>query len=40
MEDITDLLMQITRTQRVWKDFKIKNLGEFHDLNVQSHTLF
>ena len=22
-----------------WKDFKIKNLGEYHDLYVQSDTL-
>ena len=28
--------MQITRTQRVCKDFEIKNLGEHHDLYVQS----
>ena len=28
--------MQITRTQ---KEFEIKNLGEYHDLYVQSDTL-
>ena len=28
--------MQIARTQ---KDFEIKNLGEYHDLYVQSDTL-
>ena len=31
--------MQITHTQRVCKDFEIKNLGEYHDLYVQSYTL-
>ena len=32
--------MQITSTQkRVCKDFEIKNLGEYHDLYVQSNTL-
>ena len=25
--------------QKVWKVFKIKNLGEYHDLYVQSDTL-
>ena len=30
------LLMQITRTQ---KQIEIKNLGEYHDLYVQSNTL-
>ena len=25
--------------QKVWKEFKIKNLGEYHDLYVQSNTL-
>ena len=34
------LLMQITCTQKkVCKDFEIKNLGEFHNLYVQSDTL-
>ena len=31
--------MQITRTQKDPKDFKIKNLGDYHDLYVQSDTL-
>ena len=25
--------------ERVWKNFEIKNLGEYHYLYVQSHTL-
>ena len=25
--------------KKVWKDFKRKNLGEYHDLHVQSDTL-
>ena len=25
--------------QRVYKDFETKNLGEYHDLYFQSHTL-
>ena len=33
------LLMQITHTKRVCNDFEIKNLGEYHDLHVQSDTL-
>ena len=37
MEDITDV--DYTHTKRVWKDFEIKNLGEYHDLYAQSHTL-
>ena len=31
--------MQITRAIRVCKDFEIKDLGEYHDLYVQSDTL-
>ena len=31
--------MQIMHMEKVRKDFKIKNLGEYHDLYVQSHTL-
>ena len=31
--------MQITHTQRVCKDFEIKNFGEYHDLYVRSYTL-
>ena len=33
-EDITDA--DYEHTQKVWKDFKIKNLGEYHDMYVQS----
>ena len=33
------LLMQITHAIRVCKDFEIKDLGEYHDLYVQSDTL-
>ena len=25
--------------QKVWDEFEIKNLGEYHDLHVQSDTL-
>ena len=32
--------MQIVRTQKVCKDFELKNLGEYHDIYVQSNTLF
>ena len=38
MEDITDA--DYVRTKKVCKDFEIKNLGENHDLHVQSNTLF
>ena len=31
--------MQITHLKRVCKDFKIKNLREYHDLYVQGDTL-
>ena len=31
--------MHIINTQKVCKDFKIKDFGEYHDLYVQSHTL-
>ena len=37
MEDITDA--DYVHTKRVCKDFEIKNLGEYHDLYVQSNTL-
>ena len=37
MEDITDA--DYTHPKRVCKDFEIKNLGENHDLYVQSVTL-
>ena len=31
--------MQITRTQKEYKSFEIKNLGEYHDLYVASDKL-
>ena len=31
--------MQIMRMKRVCKDFKIKYLGEYHDLHVQSDVM-
>ena len=37
MEDITDA--DDAQVKRVCKDFEIKNLGEYHDLYVQSDTL-
>ena len=37
MEDITDA--DYAHGKRVCKDFEIKNLEEYHDLYVQSHTL-
>ena len=37
MEDITDA--DYAHPKRVCKDFEIKNLGEYHDLYVQSNTL-
>ena len=37
MEDITDA--DYAQAKRVCKDFEIKNLGEYHDLYVQSNTL-
>ena len=36
-KDITD--EEYAYAQKVWKVFKIKNLGEYHDLYVQSDTL-
>ena len=36
-EDITD--EEYAHAQKVWKVFKTKNLGEYHDLYVQSDTL-
>ena len=38
MEDITDE-DYVEYTKRVCKNFQIKNLGEYHDLYVQSDTL-
>ena len=37
MEDITDA--DYAHTKRVCKDFEIKNIGEYHDLYVQSDKL-
>ena len=37
MEDITDA--DYTHAKRVSKDFQIKDLGEYHDLYVQSNIL-
>ena len=37
LEDITD--KDYTHTQKVWSVFEIKNLGEYHDLFVQSDAL-
>ena len=37
MEDITDA--DYAHEKRVCKDFEIKNLGEYHDLYVQSNSL-
>ena len=37
MEDITGA--DYAHAKRVCKDFEIKNLGEYHDLYIQSHTL-
>ena len=37
LEDISD--EDYVHAQKVWHVFKIKNLGEYHDLYVQSDTL-
>ena len=37
LEDISD--EDYTHAQKAWNIFKIKNLGEYHDLYVQSDTL-
>ena len=37
MEDIADA--DYAHTKRVWKDFEINILGDYHDLYVQSDTL-
>ena len=38
MEDITDA--DYVHAKKVCKGFEIKNLGEYHDLYIQSHALF
>ena len=38
MEDITDV--DYAQAKRVCEDFKIKKIGEYHDLYIQSDTLF
>ena len=38
MEDITDA--DYGKAKRVCKDFEIKNLSKYHDLYIQSNTLF
>ena len=37
LEDITD--EDYAHGQKIWKEFEIKNLGEYHELHVQSDTL-
>ena len=37
LEDITD--EDYTHAQKVFKDFNLKNLGDYYDLYVQSDTL-
>ena len=37
MEHITDA--DFKHTKKLWKDFELKNLGDYHDLHVQSDTL-
>ena len=37
-EDITD--KDYAHTQKVFKELKLKNVGDYHDLYVQSDTLF
>ena len=37
MEDIIDA--DYAHAKRVWKDFEIKNLEEYHNLHAQSNTL-
>ena len=37
LEDFTD--EDYTHAQNVFKEFNLKNLGDYHDLHVQSDTL-
>ena len=37
LEDITD--KDYARAQKVWEVFGIRNLGDYHDLHVQTDTL-
>ena len=37
LKDITD--KDYTHAQKVYEEFKLKNLGNYHDLYVQSDTL-
>ena len=37
LEDISD--KDYSHAQKVWKEFRIRNLGEYHDLYVQTDTL-
>ena len=37
LEDITD--EDYTHAQNVFKEFNLKNLGDYHDLHIQSDTL-
>ena len=37
LEDITD--KGYARAQKVFQEFKLKNLGNYHDLHVQNDTL-
>ena len=37
MEDITDV--EHRHASKVFKEFRLKNLGDYHDLYVQSDTL-
>ena len=37
LEDITE--KDYTHAQKVFKEYKLKNLGDYHDLYVQSDTL-
>ena len=38
LEDISD--KDYSHAQKVWEEFGIRNLGEYHDLYVQTDTLF